>query len=347
MEPIKVLLVDDSAFFRAAVSRLLANEPGIEIIGEAGDGEEGISAVATLKPNVVLMDVNMPNMDGLDALTRVQSEFRTPVVMLSSATRQGSAVAISALLLGAVDVIAKPEGKQTLEGIKPEIISKIQAAAASRKVTTGDSATKPVTVVAARRPLAIPGLGRPEYLVVVGASAGGPKALHGLIPHLSPSNNTAYLIIQHMPPSMTGDFARRLGEVAQMPVSEAKDKELLNSGQIYIAPGDYHLTITKEYKISLDQTPRLHGVRPAVDATLISASPVYGSKMLSVILTGMGRDGTLGSGMVRKNGGLVYVESESTALVYGMPMEVVKAGHSSGIFPIDQMGIKINQFLGI
>jgi two-component system, chemotaxis family, protein-glutamate methylesterase/glutaminase len=346
MEPIKVLLVDDSAFFRAAVSRILSNEPGIEIIGEAGDGEEGISAVATLKPNVVLLDVNMPNMDGLDALTRIQSEFHTPVVMLSSATRQGSAVAISALLLGAVDVISKPEGKQTLESIKPEIVNKIQAAAASRKFNIAETINRPVTVVPIRRPVATPGLGRPEFLVVVGASAGGPKALHELIPHLSASTKTAFLVVQHMPPSMTGDFARRLGEVAQMPVAEAKDKEPLNGGQIYVAPGDYHLTLTKEYKFSLDQTPRLHGVRPAVDATLISVAPLFNLKTLAVILTGMGRDGTMGAGIVRKNGGLVFVESESTALVYGMPMEVVKAGHSTGIYPIDQMGSKINQFLG-
>lgn len=344
----RIMVVDDSIFFRTALTNLLESEPNIKVVAEAGDGEDALRRLPLLQPppDLIIMDVFMPRKDGLAALDEICAKYSIPVLMLSSTTSEGSAISVTALLRGAFDVIAKPQAETGIKGIRTELLSKIRAATLSR----GIFRIPEYRPFATERTIAPPPRlyeiesGRPDRLVVIGASTGGPRALYELLPALQISASTAFVVVQHMPAHLTADFTKRLASVARLPVVEATDQLPLERNHIYIAPGDFHLNFTAEYHLTLNKAPKLNGVRPSVDVTLLSAVNLYGRRVMAVVLTGMGKDGLLGSGMVKRSGGSVLVEHESTCVVYGMPKEIYEAGYADGIYPLPQLADYINRY---
>ena len=349
VQAIRVMIVDDSAFFRASLTKMLESEANIKVIAEAGDGEEALRRLPQLSvpPDLIIMDVFMPRKDGLATLEQINASYPIPVIMLSSTTSDGSAISVSALLHGAFDVVAKPQAETGLRGIRTELVSKIRAATLSQRFFRSPHhspvASERLTIAPPPRPRDLQA-GRPDRLVIIGASTGGPRALYELIPDLQPNVSAAFIIVQHMPAQLTTDFARRLGMVAPLLVREAAEHEPIERNDIYIAPGDYHLNFTADYCLSLNKGPKINGVRPSLDVTLLSAVNLYGNKVLSVVLTGMGKDGLLGSGVLKRTGGSVLVEHESTCVVYGMPKEIFEAGYADGAYPLPELAARINHF---
>ncbi len=348
-QQVRVMVVDDSVFFRSALSNMLQSEPNIKVVAEAGDGDDALRRLHQLQPppDVIILDVFMPRKDGLATLEEITAKFAIPVLMLSSTTSEGSAISVSALLRGAFDVIPKPAAETGLRGIRTELLSKIRAATLSQgifRLPNHTSLTPERHTIAPPPRLREVEAGRPDRLVVIGASTGGPRALYELLPQLQPGVTAAFVVVQHMPAHLTVDFTKRLGSVSQMPVREAGELDTLEKGVIYIAPGDYHLNFTLDYRLSLNKAPKINGVRPSLDVTLLSAVNLYGSKVLGVVLTGMGKDGLLGSGTLKRSGGSVLVEHESTCVVYGMPKEVFDAGYADGAYPLPELADHINRF---
>jgi two-component system chemotaxis response regulator CheB len=352
-QPIRIMIVDDSFFFRSSLVKMLEKESNIKVIAESGDGEDALRRLPYIQPapDLIIMDVFMPRKDGLATLEEITAKYPIPVIMLSSTTSEDSAISVSALLRGAFDVVAKPHAETGLQGIRTELLNKIKAATVSQNTSRLTNTTQPLNQPLPERLATAPlprlrgfEAGRPDRLVVIGASTGGPRALYQLLPKLQPIATTAFIVVQHMPAHLTGDFTRRLGSVVDLPVHEAAGHELLEPNTIYIAPGDYHLNFTADYRLSLNKAPKLNGVRPSLDVTLLSAINLYGRRVMAVVLTGMGKDGLLGSGMLNRTGGLVLVEHESTCVVYGMPKEVFDAGYASGAYPLPQLADHINRF---
>jgi two-component system chemotaxis response regulator CheB len=336
---IRVLVVDDSAFMRYAISRQLSADPGIQVVDTASNGAEAVEKVTTLSPDVVTLDVEMPVVDGLEALRLIMLHRPTPVVMLSSLTREGAEVTVRALELGAVDFITKP-GNGSAMGIVSlgaELVEKVKVAAHSRPrrgTIVGSSD-------AARRGLR-PTPAAATSVVAIGASTGGPRALYEVIPRLPASLPCAVIVVQHMPAGFTGALARRLDEASSMEVSEAVEGEPIRQGKVYVAPGGRHLVV-RSGRIRLEGGPKVHGVRPSVDVALISLAAEFGPKVVAAILTGMGSDGAAGSKAVRAAGGKVIAEDESTCTVFGMPRSVIEAGAADEILPINRIGDRIAQ----
>lgn len=342
------MVVDDSIFFRTSLIKMLEKESNIKVVAEAGDGEDALRRLSYLQPapDLIIMDVFMPRKDGLATLEEISAKYPIPVIMLSTTTTEGSAISVSALLRGAFDVLAKPHAETGLLGIRTELLSKIKAATLSQgllRLSNSASLGPERTIAPLSRTRELEA-GRPDRLVVIGASTGGPRALYELLPKLQAATSTAFIVVQHMPAHLTTDFTRRLGSVTRLPVMEAVDHELLERGIIYIAPGDFHLNFTPDYLFSLNKAPKLNGVRPSLDVTMLSAVNLYGRRVMGVVLTGMGKDGLLGSGMIKRSGGHVLVEHESTCVVYGMPKEVFDAGYADGAYPLPQLVDPINRF---
>jgi len=341
-EKIKVLVVDDSSYVVATVSKKLESDPGIEVIGSAHNGLEAVEKVKALKPDVVTLDVVMPEMDGLTALEHIMSEYPTPVIMLSALTNESAESTLRALELGAVDFFLKPSvvnpagnGKDTatlIEKVKIAakvkiLIKKLRAQAAAGNVEKPKSSAGKESIL--------------RKVVVIGSSTGGPRALMQVIPRLPADLPAAVLVVQHMPPVFTRTLAERLGQVSKMEVREAQPGESLKCGQVLVAPGDYHMELSDEGKISLNQSPTVMGVRPSVDVTMKSVARIYKSATIGVILTGMGSDGTLGASHIKAQGGKVLAEDQSTCTIYGMPMSVIKAGYADRVVPLPEMASEI------
>jgi len=345
--PIRVLVADDSAVLRQAIRRALEADPAIEVVDTARDGLDALLKVERLQPDVVTMDVEMPNLDGLSALRLLMERFPRPVVMFSSLTAEGTDATVRALAAGAVDFVAKPSGQSSvgLSAVAAELVGKVKRAARGRvrrvpqapptRVAPAAPRTRPVMV----RP-------RPERLLVIGSSTGGPRALAELVPALPGDLECAGIIVQHLPAGFTRSLAARLDQSSALAVAEASDNDRLAAGQVLVAPGDYHLTLAGG-RVALDQGPRRHGVRPAVDSTLEAAAGAFGPATLAVILTGMGEDGTAGARAVKQAGGRVLAEAESTCVVYGMPRSVIQAGLADEVVPLDQMAAAIGLHLAL
>lgn len=337
---IRVLVVDDSATARAVLSRSLAADPQIEVVGVARDGEKALERIKSLRPDVVTLDVEMPGLNGLDTLARIMRECPTPVVMVSAQTRHGADTTIRALELGAVDFVLKPVygGVAALHEVSLELSSRVKLAAGAR----------PRTPAAARRRA---GAGsatfghRPCSIVVIGASTGGPGALRTVLGGLPPDLPVPVVIVQHMPPEFTRSLAARLDELSPLPVKEARDGDALRPGRVLLAPGDRHLVIANGF-VQLTGDPPECGVRPSVNVTLASAARRYGAGTLGVILTGMGSDGTRGAGVVKAVGGVVLAEAESTCVVFGMPRSVQVAGYADEMVPLPEMAAAIARLCG-
>ena len=339
---IEVLVVDDSAYMRKVVSNLLESDENIVVIDTARDGLDALEKVKRLKPDVVTLDVEMPRLDGLSALERIMKECPTPVIMLSSLTQDGSETTVKALTLGAIDFVGKPSGTISLDihKVQEELVAKVRVA--SRAAVT--NFRSPILTVL-QKPVSfspVPSSGlTPNRLVVIGSSTGGPNALQQVVPRLPGNLSAAVLIVQHMPPGFTKSLANRLNDTSQLEVCEAQEGDELLSGKAYVAPGGYHLLLRSKNLLGLNQNPPVHSVRPAVDVTLESAVGFYGSRIVAVILTGMGFDGSRGAASVKQAGGKTIAQDEATCVVYGMPRVVVEMGKADRILPIQNIADEI------
>ncbi|MBN1993368.1 MAG: chemotaxis response regulator protein-glutamate methylesterase [Anaerolineae bacterium] len=328
---IRVLIVDDSAFIRYTVAKHLEADPDIEIVGNARDGVEALDQIKALKPHVVVLDVEMPRMDGLTALKRIMAECPTPVVMLSALTQRGAQTTIRALMRGAFDFVPKPDAKIDVYTVIAELIEKIKAATGARPAKLPSAGTAPIVTPTKRGPRP---LQKGDALIVIGASTGGPRALQKILADLPGNLPASVLIVQHMPPGFTRSLAQRLNENSSLIVQEAADGDRLARGLALLAPGDFHLRFRGLRQVSLDQGPRCQHVRPAVDVTMESAVEYHGANVIGVVLTGMGQDGTAGAGRIKAAGGRIIAEHESTSVVYGMPASVVRAGWADLVVPL-------------
>lgn len=338
---IRALVVDDSALMRRVIRDILNSDPEIQVIGSARDGTEAIKKVEKLQPDVVTLDVEMPNLDGLGALSVIMRDFPTPVVMLSAYTARGRRETIEALELGAVDFIAKPTGSISLRlgELKEEIIDKIKLASKARvkKLKELLPTTQPSKKVE-QAPM--------ERLVIIGASTGGPQAILEILSKLSPDLPACFLIVQHMPRGFTTSFANRLNSKSSLWVKEACHGDAMQQGVVYVAPGDYHM-IVRNASLHLAKGLKLHGVRPAIDFTMESAAIRYRDNTIGILLTGMGIDGAAGIKAIKERGGSTLAQDESTSLIFGMPRAAIKLGCIDKVLPLERIPEEINRMLGV
>ncbi len=339
-EKISVLVVDDSAFMRKALKRMLNSDPTINVIGDARDGLEALDSVRRLKPDVVTLDVNMPKVDGLKALELIMAERPTPVIMISSLTSEGGEVTLKALEMGALDFIDKSSCHTTMDilEIADSLVKKVKQihGVDLKRIHRISKAPVPTPEPIEHRkaPSAKDVEVAPSHIVGIGTSTGGPMALEKVLPNIPADYDGAILVVQHMPVGFTRSLAERLNQKCQLEVSEAMEDESVLSGKIYIAPGGYHLRLRRDkdvYKVLLTKKPldTLH--MPSVDVMMQSIADVWRGRMLGVIMTGMGQDGAEGALAMQRRGAFILGQNEETCVVYGMP----RAAHAKGA--IDRM----------
>lgn len=355
---IKVLVVDDSAVMRQVLSQLFNSSPLLEVVGFAKDGREALEKTRDLQPDVITLDVEMPIMTGMEALPGLVGIFHKPVVMVSSLTQEGAEQTFQALELGAVDFVPKPI-QNTIGGLKEvseEIITKVVNAAKSQiRIVSGSAgktaiikppaqaitpaAAKPATTE--KPPIARPPAEKlPRKVVVIGISTGGPQALSETLIHVKPPIPPT-LIVQHMPGKFTNAFASRLNNHSQVHVKEAVDGERLQNDTIYIAPGGRHMRVVGKSPasaaIEINDDPPMTGHKPSADYLFESVLPIFGSAVVGIIMTGMGRDGATGMVAIRKAGGATYGQDEATSTVYGMNKAAFQEGGVQTQFPLEQL----------
>lgn len=336
MQSIKVLIVDDSAFMRKLIQEFLSEHPSIQVIGTARNGEDALKKVKELQPNVVTMDIEMPVMNGLDALQVIMKEQPVPVLMLSSTTKQGAENTMLAFSYGAIDFITKPSGAISLDlyKVKEELIEKVINASKANmsqlaKRTSYEKRTttpiKDCSKIERKEPSQI-SLRKSfsKKLVCIGTSTGGPRALQQVVTKLPKDIDAPVFIVQHMPPGFTKSLANRLDSLSECFVKEAEDGEIAQKGTVYIAPGGFHLIVKETgagLRIHLDSiTPPKNGHRPSVDLMFQSISEVSSYTKIAVIMTGMGSDGSQGLIELKKKGTVTAIaESKETSIVFGMP----------------------------
>ncbi len=386
---IRVLIADDSAFMRKVLSDLFKQQGDFEVAGTAVNGKDTIEKVKALKPDLLTLDVQMPVMDGLEALAVIMDECPLPVVMVSSMTQRGTDATIRALALGAVDFVSKAGGPiSRIDPIENEIITKCREAAKAHaaKVRTSPADSKPLIytpTVPPREPdppvmrkiefkrrntgfvpgqkptiTKIPSTSTPpaptakptpnltsnsfsnKKLVAIGTSTGGPQALQTVITRLPGNLPCGVVVVQHMPAGFTKSLADRLDSISEISVKEAEHDEIIKAGQVYIAPGNFHLRVVPasggERKISLSQEERVGNHRPAVNVMFDSVAGI-GKNLVSVIMTGMGCDGCEGMKKIKANGGYSIAQDEQSCVVYGMPKAVVDAGLADEIQPLTKI----------
>jgi two-component system chemotaxis response regulator CheB len=331
---IKVLVVDDCAVMQRVIRKVLSRDPGIEVVGTAGDPYEARDKILELNPDVLTLDLQMPRMDGLSFI-KVLQQYRTlPVVVISSFTQQGSETALAALEAGAVEVLAKPIApSQLADTIKA-------AAAAGRPVRPLRSGPVP-------RPAQFTGGLDARQIILIGSSTGGIEALREMLPQL-PDGLPPICITQHIPPNFSKAVADRLNKLCAFEVREAVDWDELHPGLALVAPGDYHMIVGWEsgrYHVRLTQSPPLHHCRPAVDALFSSAARHAGHHAIAVILTGMGRDGAMGMRDLKNAGAHTIAQDEPTCVVYGMPRAAVELGVVDRVAPLPKIPAAILQSL--
>jgi two-component system chemotaxis response regulator CheB len=337
----RVLIVDDSAVMRSLLRGVVTADARLEVAGTATDGAAALQSAATLKPDVMLLDVEMPVMDGLTTLKRLRAQgHKLPVIMCSSLTQRGARVTIEALAGGAADYVTKPAGQESREAaartLSQELLPKIHALT-RRDETRTPAAVLPWPKVAATA-------GTVPAVVAIGVSTGGPEALDKLLPALPSDFGLPVLVVQHMPELFTRLLAERLDQNCRLRVSEAKDGETLAAGHIYIARGDWHLEAhgtPQAPRLRLTQGPLENHCRPAADVMFRSLAGVYGGAVLAVVLTGMGSDGLAGCRILRGAGATVLVQDAATSAVWGMPGAVAAAGLAHKVLPLGEVAPEI------
>jgi two-component system chemotaxis response regulator CheB len=355
----KVLVVDDSVFMRKIISDMIQEDERFEVIDTAKNGLEAVDKTKRLQPDVVTLDIEMPEMNGLEALKRIMAEQPVPVVMLSSLTEEGAKETIAALEIGAVDFVRKPSGSISLDLFKvKELLLDKLTIAVHTKVARSSSPRPPLySYPAANSPKApeskelreMPPLGRIERLVAIGTSTGGPRALQQVISSLPERFPSPVLIVQHMPPNFTKSLAQRLDATSRINVVEASDGDRLRNGVAYIAPGGWHMIVKRDdagYKIRLTKDEPRSGHRPSVDMLFDSLLPYRELKRHIVLMTGMGSDGAKGMQALKQAGALSTIaESSETCVVYGMPRAAVELNCVTHQLPLHQIAARLTDLV--
>jgi two-component system, chemotaxis family, protein-glutamate methylesterase/glutaminase len=375
LDSIRVMIVDDAIVVRGLLVRWIEAEAGLQVVASLRSGREAIEQVERANPDVVILDVDMPDIDGITALPRLFEKKRDLVVIMSSTlTRRNAEVSLRALSLGAADYIPKPETTREITasiGFRRDLIEKIHALGARRRQRLGSARALPWAVPTVRptsdhvgatslRHVASPEIApaaehgalklrpqpsMPPRVLLIGSSTGGPQALGDLVGRIgSIIDQAPVLITQHMPPTFTTILAEILERASGRPAREAVEGEPLRAGAIYVAPGGRHMRVVRRDgvpSVALDDGPQINYCKPAVDPMFSSAAEAWGSGSLALVLTGMGSDGTRGAADVVAAGGSVMAQDEETSVVWGMPGSVAKAGLCSAVLPIDQIAAKL------
>lgn len=332
--PIRVLIVDDSAFMRNALGKMLSSDPEVVVVGTARDGVDALEKIDQLKPDLVTMDVEMPRMDGIETLRRIMATSPLPVIMVSSLTVEGARATLEALEIGAVDFLSKNLSDLSVNilQVRDVLLEKVKQVG-RRHARQGlrppvrpprapvDATARPGTEYRKERRIAV---------VAIGTSTGGPKALQDVIPKLPKDFPVPVIVVQHMPPAFTAPFAERMNELSGVKVKEAEEGETLKPGVVLVAPGRGHLSVRRgrvgECCVTIDENRPDLIYRPSADVMMLSVAEVFPGRALGVILTGMGNDGEKGMRAIRASGGRTLAQNEETCVVYGMPKAAVDAG---------------------
>lgn len=364
--PIRVMVVDDSAVIRGLLTRTLESDPDIAVVASVGNGQMAISAISRADTDVVVLDIEMPVMDGLTALPKLLAASPdVKVIVASTLTQKNAQISLKALSVGASDYVAKPSSSQlnAAADFKRELVDKVKAlghARRGRRQRTGGAAARadlpfrpPVgtkTIPAAPAPIVLRAPSRTAPAVIaIGSSTGGPQALFSVLGALPASVSQPILITQHMPPTFTTILAQHIARVANRPAAEAVDGEPVKPGRIYLAPGDFHMRVEvsgAEKVLRISKDPPENFCRPAVDPMLRSLAQVYGPAVLTVILTGMGSDGAKGGQAIVAAGGTVMAQDETTSVVWGMPGAAAAAGICSAVLSISEIAPAIVRMAG-
>ncbi len=342
----RILLVDDAVVVRKVLSQAIGQDPDLEVVATAVNGRVALTKFAAAKPDLVLLDVEMPDMDGLETVRELRKiDSRVPIIMFSTLTERGASVTLEALALGATDYVTKPsnlDGAATLDAVTRELIPKIRALC---RLPGAHSLALPLPKATHLAAPAIPRrLVGPAKIVIIGVSTGGPDALAHVLPMLPAELPVPLLIAQHMPPVFTTMLAARLSSKSQLEVRECVSGERLSVGCAIIAPGDFHMVVEPQNEsvvLKTHQGPRENFCRPSVDVLFRSVATVFRERTLAVVLPGMGQDGLKGCEMLRSYGARVYVQNEATSVVWGMPGFVARAGLADKVLPLDQVASEI------
>ncbi|RLV48826.1 chemotaxis response regulator protein-glutamate methylesterase [Nocardioides mangrovicus] len=354
---IRVLVVDDSVVIRKLVGDLLSEDPDIEVVGTAINGRVALTKAEQLRPDVITMDIEMPELNGIEAVRALRgSGNTTPIIMFSTLTERGATATFDALAAGATDYVAKPANvgsvTQSFDQVRSALIPRIKGLApsgtrtsaptSSRAAGAATPASRPAPVVTTRPAPTSPA---PVRLLVIGCSTGGPEALARFLEGL-PRLPVPVAVVQHMPPVFTAQFAARLNRALPYEVVEAQQGRPMEPGVVHIAPGDYHLRVVgrgQGLQTALDQAPAENYCRPAVDVLFRSAATATGAGTLGVVLTGMGQDGCLGTGDIVRAGGSVIVQDRQTSVVWGMPGAIAEAGLAEAVLPLAELAPAVRQ----
>jgi two-component system chemotaxis response regulator CheB len=353
MPKIRVLVVDDSVVTRKLVSEAVGRDPACEVVGTAANGRIALAKITQVNPDIVTLDVEMPEMDGLAALAEIRkTNPRLPVIMFSAQTELAADATLKALSLGANDYVTKPSASnfaEALRQVQDQLLPKIRCFVTG-PATAGFAASSGAFKAAKDHgPSPVPAGRTRLEVVAIGVSTGGPNALAALLPKIPASFPAPIVITQHMPPVFTRLLAERLGATSPLRVREAAGGEILEAGHVFLAPGDSHLVVRREgtvVRLSLDQGPQENSCRPAVDVMFRSVVQAYGARTLAVVLTGMGQDGLRGCEHVREAGGQIVVQDQASSVVWGMPGFVAKAGLADAIVPLEDLDLEIVRRVG-
>jgi len=340
---IKVLVVDDSAIVRQVLKERLSQEPDIEVVGVAPDPYIARDKIVKLNPDVLILDVEMPRMDGITFLKKLMRYRPMPVVIFSSLTPQGSELALEALKEGAVEVMVKPGGSYSVGEAIAQLAQKIRAAAKARFLKPSSELPPLDEEQVSETSLKYVG----DEIIAIGASTGGTEALKVVLKQM-PLNSPGIVIVQHMPPGFTEAFARRLNEICKIEVREARDKDPVLPGTALIAPGGLHMVVMRSgtrYYVKLKEGPLVNYQRPSVDVLFSSVAKAAGPKAIGVIMTGMGSDGARGLLEMKKAGAKTIAQDENTCVIFGMPKEALKLGAVDHVVPLEEIPSQILKLL--
>jgi len=336
---VNVLIVDDSSFMRKSITHILESDGSMEVVGTAADGKEAIGKVKQLHPDVVLMDIEMPVMDGLAALAHIMAECPTPVLMLSALNKRDKAIAIKSLEHGAVDFIPKPSGviSYDIDKLSTEIVTKVKIAA---RVNVHKIELSLPTETFLRHWHEVGEPGARKEMVIIGASTGGPRAVEKVLSGLPRDISTAVIVVQHMSPEFVPSFVDRLQWASSLKISTAQEDEAISAGRVLVAPGGCHTLIVENddaRRICLSWKASPHAVFPSIDSAMESAARVYGDGVIGVLLTGIGSDGAKGLKAIKDAGGSTIAEDQSSCLIFGMPKAAIDLGCVDEVVPLPRI----------